>query len=51
MKNVSCHNEKMEAYCNIMRSLEDKFYGIELNHAPPPRKYEEVGELAKIASG
>jgi hypothetical protein len=33
---VSCHNEKMEAYCNIMRSLEDKFYGIELNHAPPP---------------
>jgi ribonuclease HI len=52
MKNVSCHNEKMEAYCNIMRSLEDKFYGIELNHAPPPpRKYEEAGELAKIASG
>jgi hypothetical protein len=31
---VSCHNEKMEAYCNAVRALEDKFYGIELNHVP-----------------
>jgi ribonuclease HI len=50
MKNASCHNEKMEAYCNAMRALEDKFYGIELNHVP--RKYnEEADELAKVASG
>jgi hypothetical protein len=50
MKNVSCHDEKMEAYCNTMRALEDKFYGIELNHIP--RKYnEEADELTKIASG
>jgi hypothetical protein len=34
MKNVSCHDEKMEAYCNVVHALEDKFYGIELNHIP-----------------
>jgi hypothetical protein len=40
----------MEAYCNAVRALEDKFYDIELNHVP--RRYnEEVDELAKIASG
>jgi hypothetical protein len=22
----------MEAYCNVVRALEDKFYEIELNH-------------------
>jgi ribonuclease HI len=50
MKNVSCHDDKMEAYCKAVRALEDKFYGIELNHMP--RRYnEEVDELAKIASG
>jgi ribonuclease HI len=50
MKNVSCHDNKMEAYCNAVRALEDKFYGIKLNHVP--RKCnEEADELAKIASG
>jgi ribonuclease HI len=50
MKNASCHDDKMEAYCKAVRALEDKFYGIELNHMP--RRYnEEVDELAKIASG
>jgi hypothetical protein len=40
----------MEAYYNAVRALEDKFYGIELNHVP--RRYnEEADELAKIASG
>jgi ribonuclease HI len=34
MKNVSCHNDKMQAYCNTVRALKDKFYGIELNHVP-----------------
>jgi ribonuclease HI len=34
MKNASCHDDKMEAYCNTMRALKDKFYGIELNHVP-----------------
>jgi ribonuclease HI len=50
MKNASCHDDKMEAYCNVVCALKDKFYGIELNHVP--RRYnEEVDELAKIASG
>jgi hypothetical protein len=50
MKNASFHDNKMEAYCKAVRALEDKFYGIELNHVP--RRYnEEADELAKIASG
>jgi ribonuclease HI len=50
MKNASCHDDKMEAYCKVVRALEDKFYGIELNHVP--RRYnKEADELAKVASG
>jgi ribonuclease HI len=50
MKNTSCHDDKMEAYCNAIRALDIKFYGIEINHVP--RRYnEEADELAKIASG
>jgi ribonuclease HI len=50
MKNASCHDDKMEAYCKAVRALKEKFYGIELNHVP--RRYnEEADELAKIASG
>jgi ribonuclease HI len=50
MKNASCHDHKMEAYCIAVRALEHKFYGIKLNHVP--RRYnEEADELAKIASG
>jgi hypothetical protein len=50
MKNASCHDDKMEAYYNDERALEDKFYGIELNHVP--RRYNEgANELAKITSG
>jgi ribonuclease HI len=50
MKNASCHDDKMEAYCKAVRALEDKFYGIELNHVPC-RYNEEADELSKIASG
>ena len=39
MKESSCHDLKMEAYCNAVRHLEDKFDGLELNHVP--RKYNE----------
>jgi ribonuclease HI len=50
MKNASYHDEKMEAYCNVIRALEDNIYDIELNHVP--RKYnEEADELVKIAAG
>jgi ribonuclease HI len=50
MQNASCHDDKMEAYCKAVHALEDKFYGMKLNHVP--RRYnEEADELAKIASG
>ena len=32
MKESNCHDPKMEAYCTMVRSLEDKFDGLELNH-------------------
>jgi ribonuclease HI len=49
-KNSHCHDRKMEAYCDEVRRLEDKFYGLELNHVA--RRYNETAdELAKIASG
>jgi hypothetical protein len=50
MKNSHCRDPKMEAYCDEVRRLEDKFYGLELSHIA--RRYNETAdELAKIASG
>jgi ribonuclease HI len=50
MKNSHCRDRKMEAYCDEVRRLEDKFYGLELNHIA--RRYNDTtDELAKIASG
>jgi ribonuclease HI len=50
MKNSHCRDRKMEAYCDEVRRLEDKFYGLELNHVA--RRYNKTAdELAKIASG
>jgi ribonuclease HI len=50
LKNSHCRDPKMEAYCDEVRHLEDKFYGLELNHVA--RRYNETAdELAKIASG
>jgi ribonuclease HI len=50
MKNSHCRDQKMEVYCDEVRRLEDKFYGLELNHVA--RRYNETAdELAKIASG
>jgi ribonuclease HI len=49
MKSSSCRDPKMEAYCQEVRRLEDKFHGLELNHIV--RRYNEAAdELAKIAS-
>jgi ribonuclease HI/transposase InsO family protein len=49
MKNSHCRERKMEAYCDEVRRLEDKFYGLELNHVA--RRYNKTAdELAKIAS-
>jgi hypothetical protein len=50
MKNSHCRDAKMEAYCDEVRRLEDKFYGLKLNHVA--RRYNKTAdELAKIASG
>jgi ribonuclease HI len=50
MKNSHCRDPKMEAYCDEVRRLEYKFYGLELNHTT--RRYNETAdELAKIALG
>jgi ribonuclease HI len=50
MKNSHYHDQKMEAYCDEVRRLEDKSHGLELNHVA--RRYNETAdELAKIASG
>jgi ribonuclease HI len=50
MKNLSCHDARMEVYCEEVRCLEDKFFGLELNRIA--RRYNEVVDhLVKIASG
>jgi ribonuclease HI len=50
MKNSHCRDRRMEAYCDEVQRLENKFYGLELNHVA--RRYNETAdELAKIASG
>jgi hypothetical protein len=50
MKNSHSRDQKMEAYCDEVWCLEDKFYGLELNHVA--RRYNETAdELAMIASG
>jgi ribonuclease HI len=49
MKNSHCRDPKMEAYYDEVRRLEDKFYGLEVNHVA--RWYNETAdELAKIDS-
>jgi hypothetical protein len=49
MKSSSCHDPKMEAYCEEVRRLEDKFHGLELNHIA--RRYNEAAdEFTKIMS-
>jgi ribonuclease HI/transposase InsO family protein len=50
MKNSHCCDPKMEAYCDEVRRLENKFFGLELNHIA--RRYNDTAdELTKIASG
>ena len=50
MKESCCHDAKMEAYCQEVRWLEDRFDGLELNHIPR-RLNEAADALAKTASG
>jgi len=49
MKESSCHDPKMDAYCKTVWRLEEKFDGLELNHVL--RKYNEAADaLAKMVS-
>ena len=49
MKESNFLDPKMEVYYKMVRHLEDKFDGLELNHIA--RKYNEAAdELAKMAS-
>ena len=49
MKASNYHDPKMEAYCNEIRRLEDKFHGLKLVHIA--RRYNEAAdELAKVTS-
>ena len=49
MKESCCHDAKMEAYCQEVRWLEDRFDGLELNHIPR-RLNEAADTLMKAAS-
>ena len=49
MKESSCHDPKMEAYCKLVRHLEDRFDDLELNHIAQ-RFNEDADELAKMVS-
>jgi ribonuclease HI len=42
MKNSHCRDPKMEAYCDEVQCLEDKFFGLELNHIA--RRYNETAD-------
>ena len=49
MKESSCHNAKIAAYCQEVRQLEDKFDGLELNHILSYLN-EAADALAKMVS-
>ena len=49
MKESNYHDPKMEAYYKLVRRLEEKLDGLELNHIA--RKFNKaMDELAKMAS-
>jgi hypothetical protein len=50
MKELSYHDPKMAAYYQVIRLLEEKFDGLELNHIAR-RSNKAADELAKLASG
>ena len=49
MKESSCHDTKMAAYCREVCQLENKFDGLKLNHIPRWLN-EAVNTLTKMAS-
>ena len=49
MKESSCKSPLMTTYCQEVRKLEDKFWGIELHHVPQ-RDNDATDFLAKLAT-
>jgi hypothetical protein len=49
MKESNCESSLMEAYCQEVRKLEDKFRGIELHHISQ-RDNNNVDALTKMAA-
>jgi hypothetical protein len=41
----------MEAYCNAMHALEEKFYSIELNHVHPPSTMRRQTNSQRLRQG
>jgi hypothetical protein len=48
MKNSHCRDPKMEAYCDEVRRLEDKFFGLELSQ--PSVKTDDTLEPEKVSA-
>ena len=48
-KDWNCINKKIDAYCAVIRKLEDKFYGIEYHHMVRANN-QAADELSKIGS-
>ena len=48
-KDWNCTNEKMDAYCAVIRKLEDKFYDIEYHHVVRANN-QAADELSKLGS-
>lgn len=49
MKDAACQNPKMEAYCQEVKKLEDKFEGLELHHILQ-KDNQAADDLAKLTS-
>jgi hypothetical protein len=49
MKESSCHDPKIATYCRVVRLLEDKFDGLELNHVAR-QSNKAIDELTKLVS-
>ena len=49
MKNSNCESPLMDAYCQEVRKLEERFRGLELYHIPR-KQHPDADALAKMAA-
>ena len=49
MKNANCESPLMDAYCQEVRKLEERFWGLELHHIPQ-KQNPGADALAKMAA-